>query len=307
MKSFRSTITLAVIVVVLSIISFWAYSTRTTRQQRSADQKVIGQFNPDHIVKISVRNSKGTFDFLRKPKSFSASWWVKAEQEFPADFREVQFLLEKFSSLKADRLIEKTSQNVSEFGLQKPRITLHFFGEDTSFEFLIGNATPFGKELFLKIENDPRIFVVADDFLARLDRKPEDFKKYYFLEPGVLDANEISFESSKKNWTAHNAGNHWEIVEGKNLSIDKNQDINALLEGFKEISIDSRPNLVLKEKDSAFKITFSLKSGQPFIVKFFDPPQAEQEGLIYATFPPEPFIYGLNRILVERLQGIAAK
>lgn len=307
MKPFRSTIVLAVVVAILGAVSFWAYSRRSTQEQRSAQMKVIGQFDPETIEKITLNNAQGTVEFLRKPGSYSASWWIAGSPELPADFREVQFLLQKFSNLQAIRLIEKTSKNVSEFGLQKPRMRLHFYDAKTSYLFLIGNATPFDKELFLKLENDPRIFVVSDDFTERLNRKSGSFEKYYFLEPSVLESKEITFESPEKTWTAHHAGNHWEIVEGKKLRIDKNQDIANLLEGLKDISIDSRPTLVLKEQDAAFKITFLMKNAQPLVVLFFDPPEARRDGLIYATFPPEPFIYGINRILVERLQGIAAE
>lgn len=307
MKPFRSTIVLAVAVCLLSALSFWAYSRRSSQEEHSSKQKVVGKFDPENILKIKLNNTHGTVAFVRKPGSFSASWWIEGTQDLPADFREVQFLLQKFSTLQAIRLLEKTSKNVSEFGLQNPRIRLQFIDASNSFEFLIGNTTPFGKEIFLKLENDPRIFVVADDFTERLNRKSVSFEKYYFLEPSVLESKEIMFESPGKTWTAHFAGNHWEIVEGKKLRIDNNQDISNLLEGLKDVSIDSRPTLVLKDQDSAFKITFLMKNAQPFIVQFFNPPAAQQEGLIYATFPPEPFIYGINRILVERLQGITAE
>ncbi|MGB3510493.1 MAG: DUF4340 domain-containing protein [Microcoleaceae cyanobacterium] len=125
MKIKKTTLTL--ILTALALGSFvYFYEIRGKQQQAEIqeEQKQVFNFESEEIQAITIKQESETLILKRDEEAEEKTWKITAPVEKKADLPTVEFLLDQLTGLKSDRLITTLAAELSEYGLEKPEISL---------------------------------------------------------------------------------------------------------------------------------------------------------------------------------------
>jgi hypothetical protein len=117
-------------------------------------------------------------------KDASGNWQLTAPQKLRADEGEVRNLLFALTPLNADRLLEEKAAGFRPYGLEEPSLQLTITARDNKpRKLLFGDETPTGNGVYARLENDPRVFIVAAYNQRALDKGVNDLRDKKPAEP----------------------------------------------------------------------------------------------------------------------------
>jgi hypothetical protein len=229
----------------------------------------ILSLNEGDITKVDLKKKTGEEVVLAK--NASGKWEMTQPKPLPVDQDAVSSMISTLSSLNSDRLVENTSNNLSQFGLTQPALTVTITKKDGKTQQLfIGDDTPTGSASYAKLQNDPRIFTVASYNKTSIDKTPKDLRDKRLL---TVDSDKIArlelINQTKGKSADIEFGRDkdaWQIVKPKPLRADGLQ-VEELLRKVKDAKMDTSVS-----DDDAKKAAASFASGTPVAtVKVTDP------------------------------------
>ncbi len=144
MKIKRTTLTLMLTAVALGgFVYFYELSGRQQQAEIQEQQKQIFDFESEQIQAITVKQESKTLTLKRDKEAQEKTWKITTPVEKEADLPTVEFLLDQLTGLKSERVITAPASQLSEYGLEKPEITV---------------------EIQLKDGKTPRLFLGKPDF-----------------------------------------------------------------------------------------------------------------------------------------------
>ncbi|MCL2931451.1 MAG: DUF4340 domain-containing protein [Trichodesmium sp. MAG_R03] len=119
--------TLILMLTALALIGFvYLYEIRGTQQQTEIQekQKQVFDFESEQIQTITIKQDSETLTLKRDEEAEEKTWNIIGPLETKADLQTVEFLLYELTNLKSNRSITTSVSQLSEYGLEKPEITL---------------------------------------------------------------------------------------------------------------------------------------------------------------------------------------
>ena len=205
----RGLVAAAILLSALSGILFWS-----NHHQPSEDKSPPADVPPKilslkeaEIDSLSVKKKDAVNIELKKDGN---DWKITAPQAFLADPTVVSGMIATLSNLDSQRLVENSATDLSPFGLSSPAIVVTI-GENKkkSRQVLIGDATPTGSAVYVKLADDPRIFTTASFNKTSLDKTLDDLrdKRLFTVQTEKIirvellgKPQEIEFGRDKEQW-----------------------------------------------------------------------------------------------------------
>lgn len=220
MKS-RGLIFATAVLAVLGGLLFWSNHHKPTESvQASADTppKIL-TLNEADINRVEFKK-KGEPE-LAVTKDGSGNWQITSPQTLGADQSAVSGVISSLSSLSSDRLVEEKAPDLGQFGLTSPKLELEVTAKNNAVhKLLIGDETPTGNGSYAKLDNDPRVFMIASYTKNNIDKSVNDLrdKRLLTIEPDKvsrvdLDANQQQIEFGRDK-------DQWQIVKPRPLRAD---------------------------------------------------------------------------------------
>jgi len=116
---------------------------------------------------------------------------LNAPVKVKADERAVTNLLTSASEAQSEKVLAEKDVNWNEYGLDEPRFSITFVTQDKKLELLFGEYNPAKTSCYLRVEGDPRLFLVADTLKNSLDKSPLDLRDKSVLALAPADVNRI--------------------------------------------------------------------------------------------------------------------
>lgn len=160
MKRARSTLLLLLVAAGLGAYIYFIESKRPSAEEAAtAKEKVFG-VDTDKIQEITIKVGEKESTSLVKEGS---GWRVTAPITSEADITEVTTLLSSLSSLERQLTVDENPSDVSAFGLSPAAMEVTFKAEGMSdvARLLIGRKTPTGSDLYAKLADQPRVFLIS--------------------------------------------------------------------------------------------------------------------------------------------------
>ncbi len=156
----RSWTLIGVLVVVAILVGAYFLVTRPrpASTAKAPEQISLSKGDKTKIVRVALTDrSEGPLVIVKK----AGKWNTEPPLNVALDDTSIDNLLDDFSALTAQRLIEEKPADLAQFGLAPPRAAAAATWDDgTSHTLLLGDKAPSGSSFYIQVKGDPRVYSV---------------------------------------------------------------------------------------------------------------------------------------------------
>lgn len=190
-----------VIVLILGGVLTWLLlmpkdeteETEDNTSQSSELSSLLYDKNPQDINNIEITNDQGTYKIEKFDEDV---YGIKELMYVPMDFYRIQQILDKSASLTVQKTVVENSDDISKYGLDKPRAKFTVTFDDsakTVKEVAIGNETPVSGKTYLMVDNNKTVYTVNNDDVAiYFDGKIDCVDKTVYYEYKTSDTSDTT-------------------------------------------------------------------------------------------------------------------
>jgi len=185
----------------------------------SARSKVFGTIDAAKIEELQIASSAGETTALRKVDKV---WQLTAPIAGPADQTEAANAASNLASADVQRVIDEKPGDLAPYGLATPRVTItfHLAGDKTPRVLLLGDKNPAGSDLYAKLPDAPRVFLVSAYLEGAFDKGVFGFrdKRVLTFDREKIDRLDVAAGAAKA--TVARQGDTWSVTAPVNARAD---------------------------------------------------------------------------------------
>jgi hypothetical protein len=235
---FRGLLVAVVLLAALGGAAYWSTKKEkadANKPPADAPPKILN-IPSDQFKEIDLKKKSGESTGVVK---IEGKWQIMHPKPLPADQDSVGSLVSSLSSLTSDRLVEDKAGDLSQYGLNTPTEEVKITQKDgKGATLLLGDDTPTGSGVFARLDNDPRIFIVASYVKSSLDKTSNDLRDKRLL---TFDSDKLTRVDLTAKGTAVEFGknnqNEWQILKPRPLRADGLQ-VDELVRKLKDAKMD---------------------------------------------------------------------
>lgn len=249
MKKGKSIIALLVVLVIL--LGSYVFIKRTPKKNNEnkdiSENVQVVNLNRNEITKVILTNDKGTITLDNNEKE-----WTVPNADFKLNQNEVNSLVNCFTPMHAERVVEEAAKDLDKYGLKKPIATADIMLKDgTKKELYLGSKTHIGNSSYVMIGGDEKIYSVDERYtsffladisglrdrsLLAVNLNELTYAKLAEKQKPVIEIKVNNFQSDiEKSYNA----NHWLLSQPYSEPKEVNRDkMNDLINGFSQLSIE---------------------------------------------------------------------
>ena len=130
--------------------------------------------DPSEITRVTIeRNGKDKWVL----KKAGDKWLFSDGEHFEASPERVRALLLRLWTMRATSIQEERAEDLSKYGLNRPRVKIQVYGAGQSQELWIGNSAKKQEGLYAKVVHKPLIVTITSWILSDIPTTPEGFRK----------------------------------------------------------------------------------------------------------------------------------
>jgi hypothetical protein len=302
MRGFRSTlILLAVLGGLLAYIYFVDAKKTTTPGGEEAKPKVFS-VAADKIAEVTVKSASGEQTVLKKA---AAGWDIVQPIQAPADAAEVSGVTTALASADVQRVVDENPSDLKQYGLAEPRVDVAFKSADgkQANRLLLGDKTPTGADLYAKLPNEKKVFLVQSSLESSLNRSTFDLRDKSVLKFDRNKVDGVSLRSDGKDIEMTKSGEDWSIATPVQARADygsveglvgrlQTAQMKALVaaepKDLKEYGLD-KPEITATVRSAGAPSTLQIGKKSP-------------EGAVYARDTARPMVFTVDAALADELK-----
>jgi hypothetical protein len=180
--SFKTTLILAVILILLGGYAYYfEYKGGQKKEEAEKQKKTLLEVKKADLARMQVEAQGEKADLAPTGEV----WKITSPISVRADDSTVNRITGALEKLQYTEIVEEKAGNLEQFQLTKPKMTIHLFLKKDNSEktILIGGKSPVGNMYYLKMGNDPRVYLVDSNvgelsnltFLDLRDKRLTDF------------------------------------------------------------------------------------------------------------------------------------
>lgn len=159
MKRGRSTLLLLLVAAGLGAYIYFVESKRPSADEAATKKEKVFGLEPDKIQELTIKVADKDSTSLKRE---SGGWKVTAPIATDADVTEVTSMLSSLSSLERQLTVDENPSDIKPFGLEPAAIEVAFKADGMSDQrLLIGRKTATGSDLYAKLADQPRVFLIS--------------------------------------------------------------------------------------------------------------------------------------------------
>jgi hypothetical protein len=202
-------ILLAVFAVLLALVLF--FDSRGQKNEAEKEQaNTLISLTAGDIRKVSLVRDGETLAFERDE---AGPWRLTSPLRAAADEYEVGSLVDSLASLRIERVVEKEAADLAAYEIPKMEVSLWVKDKDTPVKLLVGMENPLDKSLFAKLEDDPRVVLLASSLKSSLEKKVFDFRDKSAFKFTAADVRSVKVRAKDVAWRAGREESGWFLEE----------------------------------------------------------------------------------------------
>jgi hypothetical protein len=166
----RNTAILAVLAAALGAFIYFYERHRTPPPDdgpAAATGKVFTGVNADAVEEVRITRASGDATTLRK---IDKAWRIVTPIDAAADQSEATNTASNLATADIQSVVDEKPKDLAVFGLATPRITVAFKAGSQTGTLLIGDKNPTGSDLYAKLPDSPRVFLVSGYLEGTFDK-----------------------------------------------------------------------------------------------------------------------------------------
>lgn len=184
MKLPKTTLILVLLALGLGgFVYFYEIQGATQREEAKENKQQIFSFAEDDVQALTIKTAKLTLNLERNPQS-NPKWLIKSPVSEPANDAIVSYLMDLLVKGKSDRSVSVTPNQIGEFGLDQPQVTIDIkLKNQTTHQIILGK--PNFNRSFIYAQVDPttatngnlNVLSVSTDFENAVNRELSEWKQ----------------------------------------------------------------------------------------------------------------------------------
>ncbi len=212
MRSFRSTLVLFVVLVGLVGYIYFVESRKPATPAGEDAKPKVFSVAADRIGELTVKPASGDATVLRKA---DGAWQIVQPEQSAADDAEVSGLTSGLASLEIQRVVDENPRNLKQYGLEQPRLDVAFkaAGDKNERHLLVGDKTATGGDLYAKLQNEKRVFLIPAYLDATFNKSTFDLRDKSVLKFDRNKVDAILLASADKDVQLAKRGEDWSLTK----------------------------------------------------------------------------------------------
>jgi hypothetical protein len=305
MRGLTSTIVAAVVLAgLLGYIYFYEWGTPAGGTEEK--ERAFTALEAENIEELRIKAASGETSHLRKGAN---GWEIVEPVKAEADASEASSITSNLGSLEVQRVVDENAADVAQYGLDPARVDVAFrLKDEKDFRhLLVGEKTPTGGDLYAKLQNDKKVFLIASFLDNTFNRTPFDLRDKSILEFDREKADAVEIAHGKDVLQLTRSGTEWNVskplaargdygtIEGlvtRLSSAQMQRIVDADAKDLKAFGLD-RPTL-----------TATVASGSARAVLSFG---LTEGGSVYAKDASRPIVFAVEESLLTELRKDASE
>ena len=299
MRGLRSFLILLVIALGLGGYLYFVESKREPGDAKK-NEKVFAGLESDKIERVTVKSDKGEATTVEKK---SGRWQQTQPAAVEADDAELSGITSNLASLEVQRVVDEQATDFKQYGLDPARIEVSFKAGDQQRRLLLGQKTPSGTDLYAKLPDKPRVFLISSYLDSTFNKSPFDLRDKSIIKIDHDKVDSVDITSPDHAVTFAKTGPDWRIK----APVDARADFSAVdgivgrlnTAQMKAIAAPDAANLKDYGLDKP-SLTVTIGSGSSHAGLAIGKPAAE--GTVYARDLSRPMVFTVENALVDELK-----
>jgi hypothetical protein len=194
MRGVKSLLVLVVMLVGLGAYIYFVESKKPQGEETTLLPKVF-TVKADAIDEITVKSAGGDKTTIKK---VGGAWQITDPVSAPADEAEVSGIVTALTTADVARTVDENPGDLKPFGLAEPRVAITFKAAGTASpqQLLIGDKTATSGDLYARLPNQNKVFLIAGSFDASFNRGTFDLRQKSVLRFERDKVDRLGVESS---------------------------------------------------------------------------------------------------------------
>ncbi len=207
MRGVRSFLLLLVVALGLGGYLYFVESKREPGDSEKKDK--VFTVESDKIDEITVKAESGEQTTLKKT---GTDWQIVQPTSAQSDSAVVSGFATNLSTLEVQRIIEENPQDLAEYGLAQPRVEVTFKAGGQEQRLLIGRKTPPGTDLYAKLGNQQRVFLISSYLDSTFNKTTFDLRDKTAIKLDRDKIETLAITTPKQIVQFAKAGNEWQMT-----------------------------------------------------------------------------------------------
>ena len=267
--------------------------------------------DPGQVHAVELQNGGQWFRVERSEDG----WEIKRPFTYPAQSSRVVALLEALATLQPANHISETDAKaqLSQFGLQPPRMTLRLETYATNREFHLGALTPLRDKVYIAVTDAPGVFVIPTHFLNTLPREMDNWRELRLASLGTargdLDGLTVVANGQPLLALRRNATNKiWKLIQPAPAKRVDPERIRLFLDDMQRWQVtrflpaDGAPSLAAMGLQSPEMELRIAQGTNQMVAVDFGRPHTNTAGLVYARNIRHDTLLTVKQSVMDRLK-----
>lgn len=202
--------TLALILVLAGLVGYIYFVDSKQETGAGPKEKVFASLTAEDIEEVQVKNADGETSRLVKS---DGKWQLVEPVKTAADESEASSIVSSLASLEVNRVVDENAASLADYGLEPARIDVAFRkkGAKEQQRVLIGEKTPTGSDLYARIPDQKRVFLVSSFLESTFNKNTFALRDRRILafDRSSVDGLELTSGSAKVHLTK--SGSEWRL------------------------------------------------------------------------------------------------
>ncbi|MDQ3070359.1 MAG: DUF4340 domain-containing protein [Acidobacteriota bacterium] len=208
MRGARSFLLLALVAAGIGGYVWFVEMKRDSSSEETPREKLFA-VDTSQIHEVRLRNEAGETSTLKK----AGDRWTLAEVEGASvDDTELSNITSGLASLELQRVVDEQPASLAEYGLDTPRFTVAFTdAAGKSHTLLLGSKTPMGGDLYAKLPDAPRVFLVGGFLEESFNRSRFDLRDKAILKFAREAVSGVELSAGSSRISLVRRGGNWHM------------------------------------------------------------------------------------------------
>jgi Domain of unknown function (DUF4340) len=297
MRGLRSFLVLLLIAAALG--GYLYYDSKHPSSDQKKQEKVF-DVQSDKIDQVSVKSDKGETTTVQKQ---GGGWQITEPLAVGADEAEVSGMTSNLASMEVQRVIEDQPGDYKQYGLDPARMQVSFKAGGKSGTVLIGQKTPSGSDIYARLPDKPRVFLVPSFLDSTFNKSTFDLRDKTILKIDRDKTDRVEIQTAERDTKLVKQGSEWKLA----APVDARADFGAV-EGIlgrlnttpmKSIAAADASNLKQYGLDKP-EITVRVGAGSSDAGLLIG--KSAGEGVVYAKDLSRPMVFTVEKALADELK-----
>lgn len=299
MRGVRSFVGLLIVLIALGAYLYFVDSKRPSSDEGEKKAKAF-TVEASAIDEFTIKSESGDRTTVRKQGS---DWQIVQPVAAKADAGEASGITTSLASLEIQRVIDENPQDLVEYNLATPRVEVTFKAGGQQHTLQIGRKTPPGTDLYAKLPDQKRVFLVSSYLDSTFNRGTFDLRDKAVLAINRDEVGSLTVTTPSGSMKFAKDGSEWKMTAPVAARADFG-GVDGLVGRLTTLQMKSIvPVSASKPADYGFdkpQATVSLGSGSSQAV--LDLGKASGEGAVYARDQSRPLVFTVESTLLDDLK-----